>query len=710
MKIFSAIILLFIFFTIKGFSQIYKASVPYSIIYKLQDIQEFQELEEHLYFKSMDTINSRYKKTTFAYLHKVNFNPYNSGIWEKTPSGKVWRLGIKSKGAYSLYEIFGKFHLSQGVILYIYNSEKTDFIGGITYQNNNKSGILGVRPLAGETIIIELNIPLGIEDYGEIILTEVWHDYKNVFGKNELKSYTEEPEVLCNVDINCPIGAEWQIEKNAVCRILAYGQLCTGVLINNAANEKIPYLLTACHCIEDSVAAASSIFFFGYEKQGCNKPGNEKSFALSGSYLLATTPRLIDFSLVKLYQFPPAEYNPYFAGWDVSQNQPQKGVCIHHPEGSVKKISLENNPLTTSDFGEGFDTNSHWLVSKWEIGSTTGGSSGAPFFNEKHKIIGTLSGGDAKCENPVNDFFSKINLAWNKYPSPSNQLKYWLDPENTGTTSIDGYYPYEKININYVTLSNIKKDENIELNSNNLSWGVISGHNSRFFSQFAEKFKIADSAKIKGIYINIKDRYFSNIFSTFTIKIWKGSEQPEQEIYSQEVYYRSIIRSAYNYYYFDSTISVNDNFFAGYCINYQFPDTLKVNTAVPRTTGSLSTMFVYYDNAWHNIKEITYPSVNTSLAIGVITTDETDLLPQNKWPLQISPNPCVNYTKVDLPNDFILYSLSLSDLTGRKININYEKNENSIKLDVTKLYSGIYILDINSNKGRCITKFEKIKY
>ncbi len=79
---------------------------------------------------------------------------------------------------------------------------------------------------------------------------------------------------------------------------------------------------------------------------------------------------------------------------------------------------------------------------EWDRGTTEPGSSGAPLFNFQHQVIGNLTGGEAVCSLPVNDYFSKIYKCWNLYREPTRQLSYWLDPDKTEVVAIKGYDPY----------------------------------------------------------------------------------------------------------------------------------------------------------------------------------------------------------------------------------------------------------------------------
>ncbi|GHT16989.1 hypothetical protein FACS189429_0140 [Bacteroidia bacterium] len=49
---------------------------------------------------------------------------------------------------------------------------------------------------------------------------------------------------ICQININCPQGQNWQEEKNAVALILVDGfRYCTGALLNTTANDNKAYLL-----------------------------------------------------------------------------------------------------------------------------------------------------------------------------------------------------------------------------------------------------------------------------------------------------------------------------------------------------------------------------------------------------------------------------------------------------------------------------------
>jgi hypothetical protein len=112
-------------------------------------------------------------------------------------------------------------------------------------------------------------------------------------------------------------------------------------------------------------------------------------------------------------------------------------VCIHHPQGDVKKISWDYDPVTSTPYLSTTTVSSatHWLVGNWEDGTTEVGSSGSPLFDQNHRIVGQLHGGFADCDVNLPDWYGKFSY------SMTEGLRAWLDPENSGAMTLDGFDP-----------------------------------------------------------------------------------------------------------------------------------------------------------------------------------------------------------------------------------------------------------------------------
>ena len=438
-------LIIFIFillFTYNVKSQINHGGKPLSTF---QDIQGLEYIIVNELINTNDTtqdINNKLKPFRFAQMIDINLDIKASSFSKSVGSGTLYITGIISNNAFSLYPVFTQYNIPTNSSVFIYNPAKSSMHGKFTCKNNNQNEILAIMPIAGDTLIIEYFEPNNIKTDSKLILGQIGHDYKGVFSYlNETRDGSFGQSGDCNVDINCYDGTEWQKEKKSVCRIITGGSLCSGSLINNTNHDARPFFLTANHCINSQALADAMLIVFNYESPVCNGPDGSVEQSLSGGLLRSTTHHL-DFSLIELFDSPLPSFNPYFAGWNRSDTVEGGMACIHHPQGDVKKISIDTESPVTDNYGAGYDFNTHWLISDWESGTTEGGSSGSPLFDKYHRIIGDLTGGEANCTYPVNDYYSKFSEAWDTYSNSDDQLKFWLDPTNTGELFINGYNPY----------------------------------------------------------------------------------------------------------------------------------------------------------------------------------------------------------------------------------------------------------------------------
>ena len=400
--------------------------------------------------------NSRLKHAKYAYKYDVEYAITNSGKWDNLDDGRrVWRFSIRSEGAYSLGLEFSKFNIPVGGKVFVYNNSSNTFLGAFTNENNKKSGRFSIAPLKGDHLILQYIEPVNVDYLAEMEISGVLHDYKNIFNLLAGKESSTKASGSCNVDINCEEGEDWQIEKKSVCHISyvqnGSGYVASGVLMNNTNQDAKPYLLTAFHVMHEQSIADGALFYFNYENSICNGNDASRTQSISGATLRSTTSKL-DFSLLELSVSPPASYNPYYAGWDRSGRIPAYTYCIHHPSGDAKKISFDNDSPVTATYSDGrytFDDNTSWQIINWEFGTTEGGSSGSPLFDENHRVIGDLTGGDANCESSVNDYYAKFSASWANYSSNNEQLKYWLDPLSLGVETLDGFDPYGGLLANF---------------------------------------------------------------------------------------------------------------------------------------------------------------------------------------------------------------------------------------------------------------------
>ncbi len=376
----------------------------------------------------------------FAVFENVNIDIKQLGKYTKETgnNGKLWRYSIGADGFRSIQLHFTTYKLPEGARLFIYNEDYSSIYGAFTEKNNAPSNSLMVAPFEGEKAIIEYFEPDNASFEGELVLGAIGKGYKELYSS--LSSEDENGFA----GINCPEGEFWQNEKHAVCLISftagGFGYNCSGAFINNTRNDGKPYFLTAHHCINANESAQSTIAYFNFEQVGCDGNTLGKTQSISGA-TIKTLGEESDYCLILFNDNPPIEYQPYFAGWDASNQFVSSTVGIHHPESLPKKISIDNDAPVTYNGSIIWDDNittpknTHWQV-EFEIGTTASGSSGSPLFDNNKRIIGQLHGGD-----PESDFYGKLSHSWENKKSGYLSLKYYLDPDNTGVKNLDGYYP-----------------------------------------------------------------------------------------------------------------------------------------------------------------------------------------------------------------------------------------------------------------------------
>lgn len=396
-------------------------------------------------------------------LTDVNYNLNNAGTWFQLPNGdKVWKFRLESPDALGISLLFDHWHIPAGGQLHIYNEAHTDLLGAYTSENNKTWGGMAVQHILGDVLIMEYYEPAEAAGQSVLNIDQVGHAYRQIY---RIPNQLELPGDLrgsdpCEVDVNCSEGNNWQDEKKGVCRILVaspQGQgWCSGSLINNTSLDCAPYVLTALHCGESSTTANfnSYIFYFNYESSGCGSGNAPTNQSVTGCTKLADSGdgggnNGSDFLLVELNANNISQtlqnYGAYWNGWSAVNSGSPSGVSIHHPAGDRKKISTYTQTLSSTTWGG--TPNTHWLVD-WVgtangHGVTEGGSSGSPIFDNNKRIVGQLTGGASFCNQVPNtspDRYGKMSYNWNS--NPGDDLDDYLDPGNTGATTLDGtFYP-----------------------------------------------------------------------------------------------------------------------------------------------------------------------------------------------------------------------------------------------------------------------------
>ncbi len=368
------------------------------------------------------------------------------GHWTKTAKGQLlWTWSVASPAARTLDFHFSKLKLPSSATLTL----RGDGVGNqrTIDASQAKGGEFWSAYVLGEKVRMELVVDVAQKHLVEMQLASVTHGYRGLFEANDGMNKSGS----CNVDTICPTGDGWRDQIDAVGQYTfsksGSSYVCTGTLLANTGNTTTPYFLTANHCMSTQTVASTIVVYWNYQSATCRTPGSSSSgtplsksiatHSQSGSTLRATN-AASDFTLLQLSSSVPTAANPYFSGWDRSGTTPSSATGIHHPQGHEKRISKENQALTTTAYGGGSGT-THWRVIDWDEGTTEGGSSGSGLWNQNKLLVGQLHGGSAACGNNLSDYYGKLSVSWTGGGTSSTRLSNWLDGGSTGATSKAGY-------------------------------------------------------------------------------------------------------------------------------------------------------------------------------------------------------------------------------------------------------------------------------
>lgn len=383
---------------------------------------------------------------------EVTIDIFSDGSWAEIP-GKGWVCGLELqlKGTKFITAYFSDFRLPEGGLMHIYDPEHKQVVGGFSNANNATDNFFATQPIDGEKLVLEVFIPYEAQAIG-------WSAAISglTYVPDSLKSSTDFGNSgACEVNLACEEGEGWRDYGKGVVRILVRNGTsvywCTGSLVNNVRQDKTPYILTADHCGNGATTANLNqwIFFFNYQSAICPNPIAQPTLqSMTGGTKVAASRKNSalgsDFYLLLLNNEVPKNYYSYFEGWSADGQVSNAGVCIHHPQGDIKKISTYTQPIVNSSWES--TPNTHWKVG-WTAtanghGVTEGGSSGSPLFSTTGHLIGTLTGGESTCDSislTKPDFYGKMSYHWTSNGTADTlQLKPWLDPDNTGTLVLGG--------------------------------------------------------------------------------------------------------------------------------------------------------------------------------------------------------------------------------------------------------------------------------
>ncbi len=372
----------------------------------------------------------------FAVPNQSSITPATYGLWERVDMDTLrWSLRVSCDNAISLNLGFEHYKMPASGRMTISDTRGDFRIRPFTADDNKPHGQLWTPVVPGTEVIIEI-----VVDSNEKALVVKGIELSSInAGYRWVQDATGRgSSEACNIDVMCPEGNAWWDEIPSVGVYTLNGYLtCTGVMMNNTAQDQTPYFLTANHCGVTNSSDSSIVVYWNYQNSYCRTPGSSDSGGngngsfsqfTSGSTMRATR-SYTDFTLTELSSNPNAAWGVTYSGWSRAGSA-SLGAGIHHPEAAEKRISF---PDTVNASGEYWDVN-------WGEGRTAPGSSGSPLYDGNHRVVGQLCCGSSYCPNDLNDYYGRsIGLSWDG--NNSSSLSSWLDPVGSNPNGIDSLVP-----------------------------------------------------------------------------------------------------------------------------------------------------------------------------------------------------------------------------------------------------------------------------
>lgn len=702
------ILIILAFFCFKAKGQVSQGGIPMDVPV-LKSAESFT-VEMPSFEKGMQAENEvqpeqagKLKPFRFAHAFDVNFSVSNSGKWFDAGNGyAVWKLKIKSAGAYSLNLIFSGFKLPEGARLFLYNENRV--LGAFTAFNNKSSGKFAVAPIEGDEITVQYEVPEEFKHEKHFTISQVNHDFVGILKSDRRPLGKVAGE--CNVDVNCSAGEEWKEVKNSVVRIIVNGvEVCTGTLVNNTAEDEKPYVLSAAHCYDKWDYAQTSVYVFNYESPFCAPLDGDPLHSVSGAIMKAQFDSL-DFALAELSLVPPPEYRPYYAGWNHGSELPASSVSIHHPQGDIKKIAFDNDPPVIARFGSPYTKDGFLKILRWDAGVTEAGSSGGPLFNRDKQLIGTLTGGEAVCKNPVNDYYARFALSWDYRSDSTKQLKHWLDPLKKGVSRLDGiqFNTGENLCGAFTNLTDNDSYDNITIINSGSFSGYWGGSNNAGITEIMERFSIPGNEQLAGISIGVGKLRTVGINNTseIKIKVYNGNSKPEALIYEQPVRIKNLYTGTMNFIGFNDVVEPADTFFVGFELsNVQSPDSFVVYQSLRKAYDD-NAFYLKQNGTWYKFNDANpngKSMVNVFELVACNIDDFSSDTPKvsNPRELLVYPNPAQSVLTLEAGQDFTENELAVYNLIGQQVGFKFfQLSSRKATIDLSGNIPGVYFIRLNS--------------
>ena len=220
---------------------------------------------------------------------------------------------------------------------------------------------------------------------------------------------------------------------------------------------------------------------------------------------------------------------------------------------------------------------------------------------------GTLTG--------AGTYFLNDNVTITATPSPSYDFVNWT--ENSAVVSTNQTYNFtitesKHLVANFVANGIIcDTTTNIEGQAQNYTWssptwGFVSGHSGKTWTEFAEKFTGVSQHWVTGLMVAVSKATDEGLESPVIFKVYDNGTTPGTVLATTSVNISTFTPNYWYYIEFDNPVLTSGNYFIGYEITYTSPhdvDTFAVYMS-SYSQSTNSTAYAYTSTGWENFYDL----------------------------------------------------------------------------------------------------------
>ncbi|MFW5832362.1 MAG: T9SS type A sorting domain-containing protein, partial [Prolixibacteraceae bacterium] len=294
-----------------------------------------------------------------------------------------------------------------------------------------------------------------------------------------------------------------------------------------------------------------------------------------------------------------------------------------------------------------------------------------------------------------------------------------LDPANTGHTFLDGkrFFTDENLCRTFTNLDDSDIHKLIPLT--NFGKGYWGGTNNVGITEITECFSVNHYERITAVSLGIGkvDDAIDGKDSEITLKIYNGTESPEELIHSQVLKIKNLVENAMNRIELEEIVQPADTFFVGFELSNIMPGDSFVVFQSLREPGKENNFYFKQEGEWQNFKNSNIDGYALSnvvelLACGFneIVTDSP--LVKSTFEVLVYPNPTGSEITVETgEEDLTIEDIKVFNLTGQLVDVKINRlQEKKTTVNLKGNAPGIYFVRIETTKGFVLKKISFVPW